>query len=153
VTALIRSPRDFWTGLLYIVFGASAILVARHYEMGNAFKMGPGYFPTVLGGLLMLIGLLAVGRAFWKQGTPIGAFTSKGLLLVLASTLVFGLVVRGAGLVIALPLLVLISASASVRFRWGPSLALALGLTVFCTLVFLKGLGVPLPLLGAWFGS
>jgi len=153
VTSWIRSPRDFWAGMLYIVFGASAVLIARDYEMGNAFKMGPGYFPTMLGGLLMLIGLLAMWRAFWQPGTPIGTFTCKGLLLVLASTLVFGLVVRGAGLLIALPLLVLVSASASVRFRWGPSLALALGLTVFCTLVFLKGLGVPLPLLGAWFGS
>jgi putative tricarboxylic transport membrane protein len=66
---------------------------------------------------------------------------------------VFGVTVRGAGLIIALPLLVVISALASTRFRWVPSVAMAAGLTLFCVLVFLKGLGVPLPAIGPWFGG
>ena len=88
-----------------------------------------------------------------EPGSPIGGFAFKGLLLVVGSTLVFGLIVRGAGLAVALPVLVIMSAYASIRFRWGPSLVLAAGLTVFCVLVFLKGLGVPLPILGSWFGG
>jgi putative tricarboxylic transport membrane protein len=115
--------------------------------------MGAGYFPTVLGGLLTLIGIIALIRSFVVPGSRIGGFTFKGLLLVVGATLVFGLIVRGAGLAIALPLFVMMSAYASVYFRWGPSLALAAGLTVFCVLVFLKGLGVPLPILGSWFGG
>jgi hypothetical protein len=150
---MIRSTKDFWTGLIYIFFGLTAVLIARDYGMGTALRMGPGYFPTVLGALLTLIGIISLVRSFIEPGSPIGGFAVKGLLLVVGSTLVFGLIIREAGLVIALPVFVIISAYASVHFRWGPSLALAAGLTLFCVLVFLKGLGVPLPILGSWFGG
>jgi hypothetical protein len=150
---MIRSTKDFWTGLIYFFFGSSAILIARDYGMGTALRMGPGYFPTVLGVLLALIGIISLVRSFIATGSPIGGLAFKGLLLVVGSTLVFGFIVRGAGLAVALPVLVIMSAYASVRFRWGPSLAVAAGLTLFCVLVFLKGLGVPLPALGSWFGG
>ena len=71
----------------------------------------------------------------------------------MAATVLFGLLVRGAGVVISIVVLVLMSAYASVKFRWGPSIALAVGLTVFCVLVFIKGLGIPLPIFGPWFGG
>ena len=148
---MIRSGKDFWTGLIYIFFGSSAIIIARNYPMGTAIKMGPSYFPTVLSGLLILIGIISLVRSFLKTGTPIGRFTFKGLALVVVSTVLFGLIVRGAGLVIALPLLVIVSAFASKDFRWVPSLLMAAGLTLFCIAVFLKGLGIPLPILGSWF--
>jgi len=147
------NPKDFWTGLIYIAFGACAVLIAREYGMGTAFKMGPAYFPTVLGGLLILIGGVSLIRSFLKPGTPIGAFAFKGLLLVFGVTFLFGLTVRHAGLIVALPLLVLGSGYASINFRWRPLLALAAGLTIFCFFVFLKGLGVPLPLVGPWLGG
>jgi hypothetical protein len=115
--------------------------------------MGPGYFPTLLGGLLVLIGLVSLARAALRAGPPLPSMRITGLLAVTAATLAFGLLVRGAGLVVALPALVLVSAWASTRFRWGPGLALAAGLTLFCIAVFLKGLGVPLPVLGRWFGG
>jgi hypothetical protein len=150
---MIRSGKDFWTGLIYIFFGSSAIIIARNYPMGTAIKMGPSYFPTVLSGLLILIGIISLVRSFLKTGTPIGRFTFKGLALVVVSTVLFGLIVRGAGLVIALPLLVIVSAFASKDFRWVPSLLMAAGLTLFCIAVFLKGLGIPLPILGSWFGG
>ncbi|HEX9445870.1 MAG TPA: tripartite tricarboxylate transporter TctB family protein [Candidatus Binatia bacterium] len=149
----MRNPKDFWTGVIYIAIGASAVLIAREYGMGTAFKMGPAYFPTVLGGLLMLIGLLSLARSFLRPGAPVTGFTIKGLATVVASTLLFGFIVRGAGLVVALPALVLVSGYASPEFRWGTALALAAGLTVFCVAVFLKGLGVPLPVVGPWLGG
>jgi len=119
---MIRSSKDFWTGLIYLFFGVSAIVIARDYSMGSAVKMGPAYFPTILGGLLAVIGAIAVGRSFIVRGTPIGGFAFKGLILVTLSTLVFGVIVRGAGLVVALPLLIFISAFASTSFRWARSL-------------------------------
>jgi Tripartite tricarboxylate transporter TctB family len=148
-----RNPKDFWTGLIYIFFGSTVILIARNYGMGTAVRMGPAYFPTILGGLLLGIGAIAVIRSFVVPGTPVGSFAFKGLLLVSLSVLLFGFIVRGAGLAVALPLLVIISALASERFLWRPTLIMAAGLTVFCVLVFLKGLGIPLPVIGPWFGG
>jgi len=136
-----------------VAVGASTLVITRDYGLGTAFRMGPGYFPTVLGWLLVVIGLASLTRAVVRAGDPLAPMRIKGLFAVTAATLAFGLLVRSAGLVVALPLLVLGSAAASARFRWGPALALAIGLTVFCAAVFLKGLGVPLPLLGRWFGG
>lgn len=150
---MIRNGKDFWTGILYIFFGSSAILFGRSFSMGTAVKMGPAYFPTILGGLLIFIGLISLIRSLLKTGTPIERFAFKGLILVLFSTVIFGLLVRGTGLIIALPILVLVSASASQDFRWIPSILMAAGLTFFCILVFIKGLGIPLPLIGPWFGG
>ena len=150
---MTRNVRDFWTGLLYIFFGSSAILIARDYGMGTAIKMGPAYFPTILGGLLLFIGVISVIRSFIVAGAPIGAFAFKGFALVTISVLVFGFIVRGLGLAIALPLLIIISAYGSTRFRWRPTLVMAAGLTIFCVFVFLKGLGIPLPIIGPWLGE
>ncbi|MBI4765719.1 MAG: tripartite tricarboxylate transporter TctB family protein [Deltaproteobacteria bacterium] len=147
------SGKDFWTGLIYIFFGSSAILIARGYGMGTAIKMGPAYLPSILGGLLILIGIISLIRSILKKQTPITRITIKGLVLVVFSTILFGFLVRGAGLIVALPILVLVSASASKDFRWIPSILMAVGLTLFCTFVFLKGLGIPLPILGSWFGG
>lgn len=150
---MIRSPKDFWSGAIYILFGSIALLVGRDYGMGTALRMGPAYFPSLLSGLLILVGAISVLRSFWIAGTRIVAPAWQPLLLITGSVILFGLIVRGLGLAVALPLLALVSAYASSRFRWRPSLMLAAGLTVFCTLVFLKGLGVPLPLIGNWIGG
>ena len=150
---MIRGRKDFWTGLIYIFVGVSAIIIARDYSMGTGVKMGPAYFPTILGGLLAVIGAIAVIRSFIVPGTPISAFAFKGLVLVTVSALVFGFIVRGAGLAVALPLLVIISAYASTRFRWPQTLVMAVVLTIFCAVVFLKGLGIPLPIIGPWFSG
>jgi putative tricarboxylic transport membrane protein len=150
---MTRNPKDFWTGLLYIFFGASAIIIGRDYNMGTALRMGPAFFPTILGAVLAVIGAIAVIRSFITPGTPIGAVSFKGLALVTLSVVAFGFLVRGAGLVVALPLLVIISAYASTRFQWRSVLIMAAGLTIFCALVFVKGLGIPLPIIGPWLGS
>src|SRR5262245_6581149 len=137
---MLRNPTDFWTGLIYVFFGSSAILIAREYGMGTAVKMGPAYFPTILGGLLVGIGAISLIRSFVVPGTPIGAVAFKGLILVSVSVVLFGFVVRGAGLAVAIPLLVIISAWASSQFRWRATLMMAAGLTIFCVLIFVKGL-------------
>jgi hypothetical protein len=149
----MHNPKDICSGVIYILFGLAALVIGRDYGMGTALKMGPAYFPSVLGGLLILVGAIAVMRSFFIEGTPLGAFPLKKIALVVASVLFFGFTVRRLGLLVALPLLTIISASASDRFRWAPSLAMAVGLTIFCSLVFLKGLGVPLPLIGSWLAE
>lgn len=151
--SLVRGPKDFCAGLIYLAIGLSAIYMGRELPMGTSVKMGPAYFPAVLGWLLSFIGLISLIRSFVRKGEPVPAFAWRPLLLITGAAVVFGLLVRGAGLAIALPLFVIMTAFASVKFRWVPSLALAAGATVFCALVFVKGLGVPLPLIGRWFGG
>jgi putative tricarboxylic transport membrane protein len=151
VRGFYRNPKDFWAGVIYIIIGAGAILIAQDYELGTARSMGPAYFPVLVSSILMIVGLISLVRSFVKPGAPITGFAAKGLPLVLGATILFAFIVRGAGLVIALPVLVLISAGASQHFRLGASVIMALGLTVFCVVVFLKGLGVPLPLWGTWW--
>jgi Tripartite tricarboxylate transporter TctB family len=150
----IRSPKDFGAGLLYAGFGVAAMLMARGYGMGTASRMGPGYFPTALGALLLLIGIAALVRSFFTAGTPIGTVAWRPAALVTAGTVLFGVLLRPAGLVPALIVLILVSASASSRFRlqWR-AVALMAALIAFCALVFVKGLGMPVSLLGSWFGA
>ena len=151
--SLIRSPKDFCAALIYLVIGVGTIVIGTDYPLGTAFKMGPAYFPTLLASLLSFIGLISLIRSFLQKGEPIPQFAWRPLLLITAATVVFGLLVRGAGLVIALPLFVTMTSFASVKFRWAPTLLLAVGATVFCTLIFVTGLGVPLPIIGRWFGG
>lgn len=149
----VKNVKDFWAGIIYIGAGTAAIMLGREYGMGTAMKMGPAYFPIILSVLLIGIGAVSIVRSFVKQGSPIGTISIKGLVLIIASIALFGFMIRSAGLIIALPVFVILSSFASARFRWHYSLMLAVGLTVFCYFVFQKGLGVPLPILGSWFGE
>jgi putative tricarboxylic transport membrane protein len=149
----IRGPKDFWSGLIYIVIGLGAFYIAQDYEMGSAVRMGPGYFPRVLGIVLALVGFASLVRSFLRPGEAIGRLAWREALLVLGAVAVFGLLVRGAGLALSLFVLVLVSAYASRQFHLRSIVLLAAGLAVFSALVFLKGLGIPLPLWGSWFGG
>src|SRR3546814_20096566 len=77
--------------------GLAAIIIGRNYVMGTAGRMGPAYFPTVLGGVLALIGLAAVIRSFFPAGEAIGKFAVKETLLIISALLVFGFLICGAG--------------------------------------------------------
>jgi len=151
---MTKGPQDLWTGVMYLLFGGAALLLARDYGMGSASRMGPGYFPMVLGGLLVLFGAIAFVRSFVRPGEAIGAIGWKPIILVSAGTVAFALLVKPAGLLIALVALILISASGSAKFKlgWRPA-AMMLGLVTLCALVFVMGLGVPMPLVGTWFGA
>lgn len=150
--SFIRHPKNFWIGIIFLFFGLAAVYLGRDYEMGTAGRMGPAYFPTVLGGLLGCIGLAGVLRSLLQTGEAVGRFHVKELVLVLAAVFLFGFLVRGAGLVPAALVLVLLSAYASPRFTWGPSLLLAIGLAVFAVVLFVKLLGLPMPVIGPWLG-
>jgi putative tricarboxylic transport membrane protein len=143
--ALIRHPKDFWAGVLFIACGGAACVIALDYAMGTAARMGPGYFPRVLGLLLCALGALLVLRSFKLQGAPLSFPTFKPIAIVLGSVLLFGLVVNQAGLVIATLLLVLVSSTASHEYRWRESIVAAIALAVFVVVAFRYGLGLQLP--------
>jgi Tripartite tricarboxylate transporter TctB family len=153
-TGVIRGPKDFWTGVIYVLFGGIAFWIARDYGFGTASRMGPGYFPTVLSALLVAIGVISLVRSFIVPAEPLGQFAIKAGFLIILATALFGILINRAGLIVALLALVLISAAASEKFRfdWKATVGL-LVLIAFCALVFVKGLGVPMPLIGTWFGE
>jgi len=149
----IRSPRDFWSGAIFIAAGAAAALLARAYPMGTAMRMGPGYFPTVLGILLALLGTFVLLRSLVRPGAPVGRPAFGPIGLVVGPIVLFGLLLRPLGLVGATVLLVISSAWASRHFRWPAAAALAVGLAVGCSIVFVRLLGLPIPLRGRWLGG
>jgi hypothetical protein len=153
ILSAIRSPRDFWAGVFFTCLGLFAITVGRGYRMGTAAAMGPAYFPTMLGGLLVLVGLIAVARSFSRVGEPIGTLAVKPLALVSLGCIAFAALLTPVGLIGALFALCLISAAASRKFGFDPwAVAGMVGLIAFCALVFVKTFHVPMPLLGTWFG-
>jgi uncharacterized membrane protein len=149
---LTVNVKDLGAGLIFIVIGVVFGLGSMGLEIGTALRMGPGYFPLVLAGLLVALGLAIVAQSFGHEATGEFVVPWRGLVLILAVPVVFGLTVRGLGLVPALALVVLISAFASRRMSVPLALALAFGLTLFCVLVFSFGLGLPLRLFGPWLG-
>ena len=150
----IRNPRDFWAGAIYLALAIVAIGIGRSYQLGTSERMGPGYFPTVLGSILALFGVVSIGRSFIRPGEAIAALAWRPLVLVLGATVLFGLLLDRLGLLIALPCLIVVSALASRYSRLdATSIVAMIGLVAFCALVFVKGLGVPMPLIGTWLGG
>jgi Tripartite tricarboxylate transporter TctB family len=150
----IRNARDFWAGAIYLALAIAVIFIGRDYQFGTSARMGPGYFPTVLGAVLAIIGIVSIGRSFIRPGEAISAIAWRPLALVLGATVLFGLLLPRAGVLIALPCLIVVSALASRNSRPEvTSIAALVGVVAFCVVVFVKGLGVPMPLVGTWFGG
>jgi hypothetical protein len=142
--------KDFLAGFIFLAFGSAFLVLAQHYPMGSARRMGPGYFPQLLALLLMVIGIAAMLRALAREPVGIGRVAGKALLLVTVGVLIFGLTVERWGLVVASVSLVLISSAASSSARLSQALALALVLALFCVAVFGLLLGLPFPILRIW---
>ena len=146
----IAGSKDLWSGLVFIAFGLLAMALARGYAMGHVGRMGPGYFPTALGGMLAVIGLVLIVQAFLSSGEAVTGFAWRKAALVLVASGLFGITVEGLGLAASIVLLVMISGLASERFRFWPYLTLAVGLSAFSVLTFVTLLGLPIPALGPW---
>lgn len=142
---------DALAGVLFILFGLHFGIQSLGLEIGTAFRMGPGYFPLVLSGILILLGLLIITSAIHDRGSEgIGTLAWRGVFFILPAPIFFGLTVRGLGFVPAIFLTTLIAALASLKMRLHWALLLAAGVTVFATLVFSYGLGLPFRRFGPW---
>jgi hypothetical protein len=149
----IRSWKDFLSGLMFIAFGTAFIWIGQDYAFGSARRMGPGFFPVVLASILVLIGLVVAVRGLLVDEERPRGFTWRGLLLVLVASIMFGVLVRTAGLALATAVLVMLSAYGSREFRWKPTVVLAVGLTIFSVVVFVYALGLPIPVIGPLLGG
>ena len=140
----IRAPKDFWSGVMFCGFAAVALVAARGYSLGSAGKMGPGYFPLVLGALLGVLGVILVARSLIFDGEPLPRLYIWPLAIIAAAVCLFGALIEPFGLIVALAVLTLVSAWAGPQFRWSEALGLALALIVFSIVVFVYALGLSL---------
>ncbi len=142
---------DAMAGLIFILFGLLFGVQSLGLEIGTAFRMGPGYFPLVLSGILLVLGGLIVFSAIHDRGGEgVGKMAWRGLFFILPAPIFFGLTVRGLGFVPAIFLTTLVAALASFKMRPLWALVLAGAVTVFATLVFSYGLGLPFRRFGPW---
>ncbi len=123
----IKSQKDFFSGLLFVVIGGAFALGASNYNIGTSARMGPGFFPLMLGILLAILGLIVTVRALVVQtadGDKIGAWAWKPLSFIIAANLLFGVLLGGlpsiglpaAGIVLAIYGLTLVASLAGERF-------------------------------------
>jgi hypothetical protein len=145
----IKSGRDFWSGLMFLVVGLGFAWGALNYSFGSSARPGPAYFPFGLGIMLALLGAFTIFEALTietEDGEPVGAFAWRPLLIILGAVALFGFMLPRIGMFISLPVLVLLASFASEEFTWLSTLVSAVVLTIFSWLVFSKGLGLTIPL-------
>lgn len=150
----IREPEDFVSGILFAVLGLGALWIAFSYPMGTATRMGPGYMPAVLGGLLAFLGVVIMLKSldFGASGDSAPDFQIgqdllrllRPLVFVVTGLLTFAYVLPRYGLVAAVILLVTISAFADYKPRLMTAVPLAVLLAGVTVLIFVRGLGLPI---------
>lgn len=149
----IKSEKDFWSGLMFIVVGVGFAWGATNYSFGSSARPGPGYFPFGLGIIMAVLGALILFKALTVEsdgGDKVGGIAWKPLAIVVGSVVLFGLLLPRLGMFVTLPLLVVTTALAGDEFHWGEALANAAVLTAGSWLVFIYGLNLTLPL-WPWF--
>ena len=142
----VRSPKDFWAGLIFVAIGGGFVLLAQEYLLGDMHRMGPALFPSLVGALLAALGAFIALRAFALDGPPVPRFEARPILVSLLAIVLFAIALQWVGLVAAVAVLVLIGANAARDVRLLDVLALAAGMIVFSVAVFVWLLGLPLPL-------
>ena len=145
----IKSPQDLGAGVILLGVGIGGLIFGRELTFGTAGRMGPGFFPTILSWLILGFGGLIAARAFAIDGEKIDRMQLRPLALVLISILAFALLIERVGLALAVAAVVLLAGLARSNLRPLELAMLALGLAVSSVVVFVYGLGQPLP---AWWG-
>ena len=144
--AFIRHPKDFFAGLIFMGFGLAALIIGSNYALGTAARMGPGYFPRILGILLVVLGAALSLRALKIKGDPLPQWHWRPMLIVLGSVIVFGIVVTRLGLILSTIGLVFAASTASHEFRWKEALVSGVLFSALAAGVFVFGLNLQLPL-------
>jgi Tripartite tricarboxylate transporter TctB family len=144
--------KDFWSGLTLIAIGGGAVFIARNYQFGSSLRMGPGYFPIILGAALVMFGIYFVIQGLRTGAEKLeGSWSLRALIIVPLSLVLFGLLIDRAGFIPAMLALIICSAAASTQFKLTEVLLFAVFLTAMCVAVFVWALGLPYELItGIW---
>lgn len=148
---MIKKQQDFFSGLFFCGIAVAVIYLASTYEIGTSRRMGPGYFPIMLSVLLLLLGVILVGRAFFGRFEALGWTTLRPAFFVLGATVIFGVLIKPLGLLGSLIILVLIGSRAYPGYGLLQALVLSILLSVGSALLFVYVLGQPVPVFGYWF--
>ena len=158
----IKGQQDWWAGWMFIAFGVFFIVVALGtpefidkmvgsrlipgYQMGSSVRMGPAYFPVVLGGILAFLGLLVLLDSIVEEGPKVAKFHFRPLLFIAVSSLAFAYLLKPLGLALASVALVFISAYGGHEFKWKEVAIMSVVLVIFSVLVFVEALALPFPI-------
>jgi hypothetical protein len=145
----LKSQKDFWSGLMFIVAGIAFAWGATAYNFGSAARPGPGYFPFGLGVLLAILGAIVLLKSLTvdtPDGDPVEKFAWRPIIVITLSLVVFGFVLPKLGMIISLPLLVFMASFAGDEFHPVEVAINAAVLTVGSWAIFIKGLGLTIPL-------
>ncbi len=145
----IKSQKDFWSGLMFIVVGLGFAWGAMNYSFGSSARPGPAYFPFGLGLLLAVLGGMVLFKALvvaTDDGEPIGKIAWKPMLIITGSVVMFGFILPRLGLLISLPLLIIVASLAGDEFHWKDAVISVVVLTLGSWLIFIKGLSLVIPL-------
>ncbi len=142
----IKSPKDFWAGLMFIGFGLFFLIASGNYQMGSAVRMGPAYFPTVLGGMMAVLGAIVLLQSIIFDGEKVPKLSIKPIFFISLSLVLFGYLLKPLGFILSLAVLVFVSAFGGHEFRAKEVGILTVVLVICSVLVFVKGLTLPFPL-------
>lgn len=142
----VKSQEDFWAGIMFIGFGLLAVVISMDYPIGSAMRMGPGYFPTWIGGILVLLGIAISATAFRVDGGKVGKFAWKSMIMLSIAFCTFAWGIDNIGFIPSLVIMIVLSALAGREFRLKEVAILSVVLIVGCWALFIKGLELPFPL-------
>jgi predicted outer membrane lipoprotein len=153
---MIKSQKDFFSGLMFAIIGGGFAWGATNYSIGTGARMGPGYFPLLLGILLAVLGAFTVFYSLiehTEDGDKIGTFAWRPIIYILGANVIFGILLAGLprfglppmGLIAAIYALTIIASKAGDVFKFKEVLMLATFLSVLSYLAFIKLLSLQMP--------
>ncbi len=144
----LKNPKDFWSGAMFLAIGASFAIIVKvfEYPMGTGARMGPGYFPFVLGIIMALLGVAIIVESFATMGSAVSKFAWKPLFWILGAVVLFGMIAKIAGLAASIVALVVVSAYGGDEFKIKEVVGASVILAIFSVGVFVYGLKLPFPI-------
>jgi hypothetical protein len=151
----IKNFKDFCAGLMFLLFGIAFTWGATRYSMGSAAKMGPGYFPIILGGLLIFLGGIIFIRSLVNRvgDGHVGQVVLKPGFLIFGSIAAFALLLKTAGLIVSIMAIILLSSLASRESRFRDSLISAILLCAASFVIFVYALNLQIPVWPAFIAT
>jgi hypothetical protein len=143
----VKNPQDFGAAAVFVLIGIAGLTFAGDLAFGSAARMGPGYFPTLLSAIILLIGIVVGIKALSIEGPPIERIPLRPIAVIVICIVGFGVLIERLGVAITAAALILAASFARPGASLKESVLLAAGMSIFVIGVFVYALGQPLPIL------